>query len=184
MTPVLPRLLVILLVGSLCTELQAGENPLGRTRTGDVGDGLQVAIPLTALVTSWVKGDDQGTRQFATGFAVTLATSYGLKSVISKERPDGRDDESFPSSHTAVSFHAAGYLHERYGWKWGLPAYIAARFVGYSRVHDDRHDEQDVIAGAALGWVAARWFTTELGGVQVTPQVGEDFVGVSVYKRF
>ena len=113
---------------------------------------------------------------------MTLVTSYGLKTVISKERPDGRDDESFPSSHTAVSFHAAGYLHERYGWKWGLPAYVAASFVGYSRVHDDRHDEQDVLVGAALGFVAARYFTTQYGGVQITPQIGEDFVGIRLHK--
>ena len=179
---------VILVVATLGVTLaagtQAGENPLGRTKTGDVGDALQIVLPATAFVVSLAKKDPEGRNQFLTGFATSLATTYVLKETISKERPDGRDDDSFPSSHTAVSFQAAGYLHERYGWKWGLPAYIAATYVGYSRIHDDRHDEQDVLAGALLGYVTARIFTTPQSELIVSPQVGEGYVGLSVYRAF
>ncbi|MEM7099588.1 MAG: phosphatase PAP2 family protein [Pseudomonadota bacterium] len=178
-------LIFILCFCLLVTSLvHAGDNPLGRTRTGDVGDALQIVLPATAFAISLAKDDKEGRNQFLTGFATTLASSYVLKESISKERPDGRDDDGFPSSHTAVSFQAAGYLHERYGWKWGLPAYIAAAYVGHSRVHDDRHDEIDVISGALLGLVTARIFTTAKDDLVVTPQIGEGYVGLSLYREF
>ena len=156
----------------------AGENPDGRTRTGEYGDYLEVIIPATTLVTSIARGDTEGARQFSWGLIATAATTRILKETVSKERPDGRDDDGFPSSHTAVSFHAAAYVHERYGWRWSVPVYLAAGWVGHSRVHDDRHDVEDVIAGAALGVVAARWFTTEYRGVEVVPEVADGYVGV------
>lgn len=159
-------------------QADAEQNPLGRSTTGDVGDVLEFVLPSAALVTSIAKRDYEGAKQFGIGLAVTLGTNYALKETISKERPDGRDDESFPSAHTSVSFHAAGYLHERYGLKWALPAYVAATFVGYSRVYDDRHDEQDVLAGALIGYGVARLFTTNYKGVTVTPEYDKDYVGL------
>lgn len=152
----------------------AGENPDGRTTIGDVGDVLEFAMPIAALTGTILNEDKQGARQFAYGLMTTLAVTHGLKSVISKERPDGRDDKSFPSSHTAVAMHTAGYVQERYGWKLGGPAYALAAFVGYSRIHDDRHDEQDVLAGAVMGYVAARYFTTRHEDLTVTPVLTPD----------
>ena len=172
------------LIALLTVEAAAQENDSGRTRRGDVGDALQIALPLAALSTSVIKKDWQGTGEFAKGFAASLGTTYLLKETISKERPDGRDDDSFPSSHTAVSFHAAAYIHERYSLKWALPVYVAAAYVGYSRVVDDRHDEQDVLVGAAIGYVAARYFTTEYQGVTITPALSENLYGVHLSYRF
>ena len=50
--------------------------------------------------------------------------------------------------------------------------------MGYSRVYDDRHDEQDVLVGALLGYGFARLFTTNYKGVTVTPEYDEDYVGL------
>ena len=178
----------MLLLLCLTPVAHADENPAGRTRTGEVGDALEYIIPAVALTGTLFNKDWQGSKQFSLGLLSTLALSHGLKAVISKERPDGRDDNSFPSSHTAVSVHAAAYLHERYGWRYGLPAYVAAAYVGYSRVHDERHDEQDVLVGALLGYASAKLLTTRYERLRVTPMVGEvrgeDAVGLTVSYRF
>ena len=62
---------------------------------------------------------------------------------------------SFPSGHTSTAFAAAGFLHRRYGWKWGLPAAAAAALVGASRVQSKDHYWHDVVVGAAIGETTA-----------------------------
>ncbi len=159
----------------------AGENPQGRTRTGDYGDYLQVLIPASTLVTSIAIEDYAGARQLTWGLLTTTVGTHVLKQAVNKERPDGRDDDGFPSSHAAVTFHAAAYIQERYGWKWSVPAYLAAGWVGHSRVHDDRHDTEDVVAGAVLGVISARWFTTRRGGLEIAPDVADGYVGLRLH---
>ncbi len=167
----------------LALPVWAGENPSGRTRTGEYGDYLEVLVPAATLVTSIARKDYEGARQFSWGLITTAATTRILKEAVNKERPDGRDSDGFPSSHTAVSFHAAAYVHERYGWRWAVPVYLTAGWVGHSRVHDDRHDVEDVLAGAALGVLAARYFTTEYRGIEVTPDVADGYVGLRLSWR-
>ncbi|NMG46240.1 phosphatase PAP2 family protein [Aromatoleum toluvorans] len=75
------------------------------------------------------------------------------------DRPNGRDDRSFPSRHTAASFAAAQYLQTRGGWEYGLPAYAAAALVGYSRVRAHEHYWKDVAAGAGIGIASGYFFT-------------------------
>ena len=113
---------------------------------GDIG---QIAIPVLAGGVSLYKEDYEGVVMLATGTGVTMGTVFGLKYALDTERPDG-GSRSFPSGHTAGAFAGASYLHYRYGWKWGLPAYAAASIVGYSRVDADKHYWYDVVAGAAI----------------------------------
>lgn len=118
------------------------------------GDVAEFAIPGFAGIASIVKRDKDGVIQLAVGTGLTLGTVTGLKYAFDTERPDG-DPRSFPSGHTAAAFAGASYLHYRYGWKWGLPTYVAAAVVGYSRVEADRHYWYDVVAGAAIANVVA-----------------------------
>ena len=144
-------------------------------------------MPAIALAGTLIARDNEGAIQFGKGLVSTIVLSHGLKRVIDKERPDGRDDQAFPSSHTAVAMHTAAYGHERYGLKLGLPAYVAAAYVGHSRVHDGRHDETDVVAGAVIGFVAARFFTdrykSEENQLTIVPAVGENLIGLSISFR-
>lgn len=158
----------------------AATNPLAGTRSGKVGDVLEKLVPLATLTATIVKRDYEGSKEFSAGLLATLGTTYAVKGLVNKKRPDGRDDDSFPSGHTAVTFHAAAFVHERYGWKWALPMYLTASWVGYSRVHDERHDEQDVVVGALVGYTAARFFTTEYRGIEVKPALAEGYVGLSL----
>ena len=122
---------------------------------GDIG---QFAIPGIAALISVARMDHQGVLQLGVGAAATAGTVQALKFGLNTERPDG-GDRSFPSGHTSGAFSGASYLHYRYGWQWGLPAYAAAAVVGYSRVEADRHYWYDVVGGAAIANVFAFVFT-------------------------
>ena len=85
--------------------------------------------------------------------------NYGLELCIKKDRPDGTGHHAFPSTHTAVAFNGSTFLMKRYGWKWGVPAYVVSSFVAWGRVKTDRHDWWDVLGGAAIGAGSAFIFT-------------------------
>ncbi|NQW66956.1 MAG: hypothetical protein HQ455_07060, partial [Burkholderiales bacterium] len=46
---------------------------------------------------------------------VSFAATTVLKNSIHAARPDGSDNKSFPSGHTAVAFAAVRYMDKRYG---------------------------------------------------------------------
>ena len=67
-----------------------------------------------------------------------------------------------------------------YGWKYAIPAYVGSAWVGYSRVDQDKHHTEDVLAGAAIGILTGFVFTTPYENVAVTPVVGAGYYGVNV----
>lgn len=127
------------------------------------GDVLQSVLPATALGLTAGFHDREGAIEFAESAAVTLAVTYTLKYTISERRPNG-GDHSFPSGHTSISFASAEFIRGRYGWEYGVPAYAAAVFVGYSRVASREHHTYDVAAGAAIGFLSSYIFTKPYHG--------------------
>jgi membrane-associated phospholipid phosphatase len=127
------------------------------------GDFLMVAMPAGAGTIALMHHDTPGIFQLGKSLAATGAVTLALKLSIDEERPDG-GNHSFPSMHTAVTFNAAGFLHERYGWRWGVPAYAAAFFTGWSRVNAHSHYTHDVLAGTAIGILSGRLFTKPIHG--------------------
>jgi membrane-associated phospholipid phosphatase len=79
-----------------------------------------------------------------------------LKLSVGRERPNGQDNKSFPSGHTSNAFAMASVAQLHYGWKVGAPAYALAGLMGLSRIHQDKHWLSDVVAGAAVGYIAGR----------------------------
>lgn len=129
----------------------------------DIGDVLNYSMPLAAGLTTVIIGDKKGTWQFAKGFATNLAVTYALKYAINKPRPEGATDgHAFPSGHTSVSFQSASFIQRRYGWEYGIPAYLLSGFVAYSRLEglNDRHDGWDVLGGIIVGVGSTYLFTT------------------------
>ncbi len=143
---------------------------------GDVG---LVALPAAAAAMTVLNRDWEGTRQLGKALLSTAAVTGGLKLTVNEKAPNG-DDHAFPSGHTSIAFAGASFLQRRYGWGYGAPAYLAAAFVGYSRVETDHHRVHDVLAGAAIGIVSNLIFTTSFGEVSAAPLVGRGYVGVLV----
>lgn len=107
--------------------------------------------------------------ELITAVSRAYLVTYGLKYGVDAERPNGAG-QSFPSGHTALSFTGAAFINKHYGWKPGIPAFLAASYVGWSRVHSDNHYWSDVIAGAAVG-IASNYFMgdgKELGPGRLT----------------
>ncbi len=101
-------------------------------------------------------------RAIETGLAYLFVggSALVLKKVINAPRPDGTNDESFPSGHTCFSFTGAELVRLEYGWGWGAGAYAVATAVAGMRLYNDRHWLSDVLAGAGLGILSAhvgRW---------------------------
>lgn len=147
-------LAIILLLSSLCVQAQS-------RRAVDVSTDIAMLVP-AALGASiaFVEGDYKGLFQLGEVVATQVAVCYTLKYLTNKERPDGSDNRSFPSAHSGLSFGGATFLHKRYGWKWGVPAYLVSGYVAWGRIYAKRHDVWDVIAGTAIGIGSGLLFTT------------------------
>ena len=132
-------------------------------RAGDgfekFGDVMRYALPAAALGAAAARKDGEGALMFAASGVPTLGLTYGLKAVVHAERPDGSGDDSFPSGHTSSAFWGASFLHYRYGWRYGLPAYALATLVGASRIEANKHLLPDVLASVAIANLSAYLLT-------------------------
>lgn len=77
-----------------------------------------------------------------------------LKHTTHVMRPDGSNNHSFPSGHTATAFMTASMLTKEYGHKspWiGIGAYSVASATGLMRMANNKHWLSDVLTGAGIG---------------------------------
>lgn len=123
------------------------------------GTILQVALPVAAFSATLIHNDENRPFiHFSKSMATSIILTHSLKRIIDKERPNG-GRHSFPSGHTSAAFTGAAFFHKRYGWRVGVPAYLLASYVGWTRVYANKHDYYDLIGGAAIGVGSAFLFT-------------------------
>ena len=143
---------------------------------GTASDAMAAGLPLLAGVATLANHDTEGTRQLVLSAGSALAAAEVLKNTVHSTRPDGSDNKSFPSAHTAVAFSAATFMDRRYGEQlsrdygtWAVPAlYGVAALTGVARVEADKHHWGDVLAGAAIGYSAARFWSEPVQGGRVS----------------
>ena len=94
----------------------------------------------------------------AKGEAIMLASTFAVKYLANETRPNGSDNLSFPSGHTAQAFLAASIVHTEFREKsqwYGIGAYTIATSVAALRMINDKHWQSDVVAGAGFGILSA-----------------------------
>ena len=168
-TSIVMKQVILLLTFLLFTKTgfsQVNESPREiamETTIERVGDYAQFAPTTVSLITVIAKNDKKGFWQLSKSVGTNIAVTWILKYSINKPRPEGRTDgHAFPSGHTSFAFQGASFLQQRYGWKYGIPAYLIAGYVGYSRLEglNDRHDGWDTLAGIIVGIGSTYLFTT------------------------
>jgi undecaprenyl-diphosphatase len=113
-------------------------------------------------------------------YAIQSAVIYSLKFLIQRQRPflflemasklsrsPGEIlDPSFPSAHAAFSFMMATLLSFWFP-RYRIVFYIAAGFIGWTRIYFALHYPTDVIAGALLGYACTKLFIRYTGGLRI-----------------
>jgi len=148
------------------------------------GDFLEIAMPLASVGITYYHDDMQGFKELAYTLSATALTTVLLKKTVEKDRPDGSGDDAFPSGHAAITFSSASFLERRYGWKYGVPAYLLASWTAYTRVDTDKHEIEDVLAGAAIGYAFSYLFVSEYQQLKIAPLVSKNYVGFSAFMTF
>ena len=122
-----------------------------------------VAVMLGMKIAGVKSRSSWGRLAVSDAFAATMmfGTVQGLKNITHVTRPDGSNNHSFPSGHTATAFMAATMLSKEYGHisPWvTVGAYSMATATGLMRIANNKHWLSDVMVGAGVGII-----TTELG---------------------
>jgi hypothetical protein len=145
----------------------------------DWSDNLRSASSAFALVTlvaapggddpgQWLLSKAKGGAVEVAAVAVTSAATVALKDTTGRERPNGADDESFPSGHTssaAVHGQLAKTNLEAIPMSpaWRLTADIGVDAVvlgtAWARVEAGWHYPSDTLVGMALGTFIASFAT-------------------------
>ncbi len=92
-------------------------------------------------------------------YTITGVSTVILKVAVNSNRPSNTWNNGhygFPSYHTASSFAIAAVLDEYYGSYVGVPAYLLAGAIGFSRIDERDHDLSDVVFGSAMGFVIGK----------------------------
>lgn len=125
--------------------------------TESAGTAVAIALPLAAAGITAYKKDWKGTAQLFVTSALTLGTAYGLKHLVRECRPfakpcvhGGPNWDSFPSDTSALASSGSSFLWARYGWQYGVPAFLASGFVGWSRVDAKKHHWWDTVASTGI----------------------------------
>ena len=138
------------------------------------GDGVIVYSSLLAVTLGGKLLGEDG--MYGVGMRALQSTLAGggaailLKNAIGRERPNSSPtdpynfhlfqfkDNSFPSGHTTVAFALATSLARETPDLWtDAGFFLLATLTAYARMHDDKHWASDVIFGAGVGILSARF---------------------------
>lgn len=89
---------------------------------------------------------------------LALGITYSIKYLSQQTRPDGSNNYSFPSGHSAAVFALAEVLHQEYKDYSLLYAagYATASAVAMMRIANNEHWWSDVWMGAGIGLISTK----------------------------
>jgi len=145
------------------------------------GHVVMSAIPVTALGIAYFKDDTEGEKQWLRNLIanqlLTSVARLGFNYTSWGKRPNG-DGYGFPSGHVAFAGSGASFLEERYGWEYGVPAWLLTGYVAWVRVDNNDHRWRDVVAASALAFGVGKLFVTPENATHLAPVIGPDYLGL------
>jgi membrane-associated phospholipid phosphatase len=156
-----------------------------------ITDGLTAIVPLGGMLLTYTHDDPAGRRQYLWSMGTTLVVVTTARVLFNDhdwgQRPNGHP-YGFPSGHMAFFGAGAAFIQDRYGWKWGIPAWAAAGYTAYVRVEDDHHRWRDIIVATAVAAGVSQYFVTPFPDTTVKPLFGDEYqkdaVGLEIEYRF
>ncbi|WP_231388359.1 phosphatase PAP2 family protein [Sphingobacterium hungaricum] len=137
---------------------------------------------------------------YATSQLISAAFVVPLKHITNEERPDGSNNLSFPSGHTATAFSSAQFMFMEYkdsNFWLSISGYSFAVFTGVYRTINDKHWVGDIVAGAGFGILStemAYWLYPKINGIfdkrngksstMLMPYYQNKGFGISLVKNF
>lgn len=115
----------------------------------------------------WLVAKAKGGLVTAAAVASTVAITRGIKTTVHRDRPNGDDDESFPSGHTSSSAVHTRLASRNLRWmpistatRRTLDFGLAALTVGtsWARIEAGQHFPSDTLFSAALGNFVGSFF--------------------------
>lgn len=100
---------------------------------------------------------------FAISMAISMASTYALKFIVNRTRPETalsstlRIDSSFPSAHAASAFAILPFLYLFYkefktlNWIW----IVFSLLMLFSRIYLGMHYLTDIVTGAVIGFTVS-----------------------------
>lgn len=142
------KLLITLLLLTISTPVYAGDD----TKLPDVASYITVITNVTFDTIKSIRSDNRKDAFTMQGLRLgaTIASSEVIKLIVHKMRPDGSDNKSFWSEHSAIAATSQG-------WNFYVGGSLTfATMAG--RVEAKRHFPLDVTVGAGVGTLFERLF--------------------------
>lgn len=137
---------------------------------------------------------------YVTSQLVSAALVLPTKHFVQEQRPDGSNNLSFPSGHTAAAFSSAQFMFREYkdsNFWLSVSGYPIAAMTGIYRVFNDKHWVGDVVAGAGIGilsteiayWlfpITSKWFVSKKDSeaISFVPFYQSKNLGLTIIKTF
>ena len=130
-------------------------------------------VVVVFIILSWILTKKRRVlRRLALLYGIQSGILYGLKFLIQRQRPlyflemaskltkgPGEIlDPSFPSGHAVYAFMMAAVL-ATWSPRYRIIFYIAAGFIGWTRIYLGVHFPTDVVVGGLLGYGITKLFT-------------------------
>ncbi len=119
----------------------------------NAGSAITIALPVAAVGVSLLHDDDwKGIGEFAVSAGLSVGTAYLFREIVRERRPDHSDFHTFTPPDVALSDASADYLWSRYGWRYGLPAYLGRAVVSYALTDSKKNHWYDTFASGAIAF--------------------------------
>lgn len=126
------------------------EERLGKTLT-DFGNSFgtrYVNVMIAGIQMIW---DPSNGLAHIEGLLGTTIMVLAMKNSIHRTRPNGENEDSFPSGHTSAAFSSSGSLGYAYGYKAAIPAYLITSLTFLARLEDNKHWLSDLVVATSIG---------------------------------